>query len=782
MDTVEFAAQRDKDLNAADDLLRDVTKRALFDYATGEDKWYTDLVSDATGIWDGHFGAEAPRADPTKYRERFQKTLIDSLEQTELPDNPPSDAQVERVLRWVSTYLINDATFQGTGARGGRSKKWVTMHDNAVRATHVAADGQIQPIGAPFNVGGYELRFPGDPVGPPSIWINCRCVVQPAARTGEANVSPTTFAITDEVDVDEELPVDELEEGEEEVTEIPVHGVLAPEGVPTGDGRQFAENALTNRDLPLPIAYQLMSADGHSNSVTVGRIDDIFRQGNEMRFRGALVMTKDQAPAVVEGILDGTIRGISVDVDNIEVDMSNADVEVEDGKMPLTVFSSARIAGVTIVPIPAFQEAYISLGAEFADELSPEALAACAECAEQAEEEENEDIIPGYDDWKVVDLSELSEDELASYDAMTPEEQDAYAEERGLIIASAFAPGTHDGPGWITHPIPTGRIRRYWVRGKGALKIRWGQPGDFNRCRRQLAKYIANPKWLAGACANMHKEAIGVWPGREGGKKHHALAASAEPAPIFNLVAAAKTEYPHEWFENPGLAAPAGVIVDGQRVYGYVATWGVCHVGIADVCTTAPHSASNYAYFNTGVVNTTEGPVRVGQITMDTGHASIRANARVAASHYDNTGSAVADVTVGEDSIGIWFAGVLRNRLSQDKIDELAAAGRLSGDWRQIGGSLELVAALAVNVPGFPIPHSIAASGAEGQYALVAAGIPDLEEKPKEFAMDAAGIAAVVRTAVDEYRHAEKIAAKAAPLRESLRAKRLQALRSQIKE
>ena len=44
------------------------------------------------------------------------------------------------------------------------------------------------------------------------------------------------------------------------------------------------------------------------------------------------------------------------------------------------------------------------------------------------------------------------------------------------------------------------------ARGKGAAKIRWGVPGDFNRCRLQLAKYVQNPDWLAGpiprpACA-----------------------------------------------------------------------------------------------------------------------------------------------------------------------------------------------------------------------------------------------------------------------------------------
>lgn len=63
----------------------------------------------------------------------------------------------------------------------------------------------------------------------------------------------------------------------------------------------------------------------------------------------------------------------------------------------------------------------------------------------------------------------------------------------------------------------TAALRRYWERGKGAAKIRWGVPGDFNRCVSHLRKYIRNPK---GYCALRHRGAIGVWPGGEaGGRK-----------------------------------------------------------------------------------------------------------------------------------------------------------------------------------------------------------------------------------------------------------------------
>jgi hypothetical protein len=98
-------------------------------------------------------------------------------------------------------------------------------------------------------------------------------------------------------------------------------------------------------------------------------------------------------------------------------------------------------------------------------------------------------------------------------------------------------------------------------------------------------------------------------------------------------------------------------------------------------------------------------------------------SAAAAIAHYEHTGHAVADVVAGEDEFGVWISGSLRPSVSESDVRELRGAS-LSGDWRSIGGSLELVAALAVNVPGFPVPRVQAGLAASGvQTALVAAGI-----------------------------------------------------------
>lgn len=54
-------------------------------------------------------------------------------------------------------------------------KSWLATLDNRTRHDHAIADGQTVAEDKPFNVGGYELMFPGDPRGPGHEIYNCRC-------------------------------------------------------------------------------------------------------------------------------------------------------------------------------------------------------------------------------------------------------------------------------------------------------------------------------------------------------------------------------------------------------------------------------------------------------------------------------------------------------------------------------------------------------------------------------------------------------------------------------
>ena len=176
----------------------------------------------------------------------------------------------------------------------------------------------------------------------------------------------------------------------------------------------------------------------------------------------------------------------------------------------------------------------------------------------------------------------------------------------------------------------------------------------------------------------------------------------------------------------PILEAPTPLKVEGNRVYGHLATWGTCHTGFGNVCVTPP-KGTDYKYFHTGAVEVEGVEIPVGHITMGTGHAPLVSSNAI--EHYDNTGTCAADVCVGEDEYGIWFAGVVRDGVD---VDTLRSAS-LSGDWRRVGGQMELLAALAVNVPGFPIPRIAASAVNDEPLALVASGIV-VEDEPDRIA------------------------------------------------
>lgn len=676
--------------------------------------------------------------------------------------------------------------------------------------------------------------------------------------------------------------LDSPEEISEFTGEIPVHGIIAPEGVPTGDGRMFAKGALTQRDLPVPLKYEYVSSHGSdtSHATTVGTVDKIWRDEEGLIWwSGRVAVMKPYSDEVLAGIADGSIRGVSIDGDDSTSRVMK--MGVEGLSQEVTVFDSIRTSALTVVSIPAFQEAYIDFGAN--PEEAVVASAALKDCGcggsftamrdtpgpdealpapedragalitllpepgssvnEASSEDEahltfiwmgdvkdaewdfealeeavrayaaeatpitvpvkergllgdedadvlflepteslvafrdgllaNEtvraahDAAEQYPDWTphvtlgypqgvengparagfaddAITFDRISlwvGSQRLEYPMGTPEVEEQEFANGGMVASGeltlvgevgqeSFAPGTKDGPGWVTHPKETSRIRHYWVSGKGAAKIRWGAPGDFNRCRMQLSKYVQNMDWLAGLCANMHKEAIGSWPGRERGARGSVTASASSfdtAAPLVSLTAAAAwTDEPvfnAEFFQNPNLSGPTQMRVDTKtgRVWGHIAAWGVCHVGFENECVLAPRSATNYASFKHGIVDTTAGEMRVAKLTYGIGHPNKFLNAQRARAHYNRTDAVRAYVNVGEDSHGIWFSGVLAPGLSQREINEFRAVGSLSGDWRLVGGSLEMIAAVAVSTPGFPIPQTEFASGK--QVSLVSAGV-----------------------------------------------------------
>jgi hypothetical protein len=161
----------------------------------------------------------------------------------------------------------------------------------------------------------------------------------------------------------------------------PWEGPLAVEGIVTGDGREFAEGALTWADLPVPLRWNKEDSHGgeaRTIAVNVGRIDRVWRDGNKIMGAGVLDLSDDDGRRVYAKIEGKFLRGVSIDADSI----ADADVEYvfpedvnagteEPGEDDLfemlfaqpekVIFHGGRIRAATLVDIPAFAEAYIAL-------------------------------------------------------------------------------------------------------------------------------------------------------------------------------------------------------------------------------------------------------------------------------------------------------------------------------------------------------------------------------------------------------------------------------------
>lgn len=781
-DRETFVAQRSEALDDAATRFREVLPAALNDLDDGEEDWWQPLLLLVGDVWRdalNEVGVDPETVDFAPVRRLMEEVM--PLTKAD----PNRDAQVERLALWLAGFAVNAASLSAaeSDSSGSVRLEWVTMRDEDVRDLHRPLQGVRVAAGDTFSVGQWDLQYPGQPVGDPEAWINCRCTIRPvqgeqmSAQTFATEMDDTILPAADMPMPEEEMPP--MVDWSTEMIPVPIHGVLIDTTEETGDGRHLAGEftVLGVVDGPVPLRWVQSDVGEHNGAVRVATIDETWTEGSRTLWNGHLLEV-EAVSEVLTLLAEGRL-GLSVDLDSavFEVD--------ESGDEPVMRFSEGRIRAATLVDIPALTGAWAELGSW--EDTAMLAAAGCEPCQERmrmyrefavsdapwdgaasrfSDEEWRRSCIldrgESFDTAKERyglpirepngDLSRAGVHAAAARLNQVDAPPAAVASARSALVraygelgeeppesltASSFAVNnipeiTKDAPGWLTNPRDTSRLRNYWATGPGAAKINWGVPGDFNRCRALLSEYVPRPDWLAGLCANIHYDAIGVWPGQEIRANAKTLTASA-----FTIYKEANV-LPAEWFTDPELTAPTPVTVTPEgRTFGHIAQWGVCHtglglsVGMDDSCTAAPTSPSNYAYYRTGVVDTDQGEIPVGNLTMGIGHAGERVTAGAAIAHYDNTNAVVADVVTGEDEHGIWFSGAMRENLTDEQIRAFKAS-TLSGDWRQIGGEYELVAALAVNVPGFPIPRlALAASGGR-LTSLIAAGIVPREEKAPE--------------------------------------------------
>lgn len=509
----------------------------------------------------------------------------------------------------------------------------------------------------------------------------------------ETGVEETGVSGNDEIE-EPEFDVDDVDEGP-----LLVHGVLAPEGVESGDGREFAEYALTRRSpLRLPLSWQKVMRSGHDGSMVVGSIDRMMRdQDGLIHWEGEL-LASDEASEFMDLLVHFGKFGVSIDGD--KASMNN---DVRDKMM----FDAARISGATACAIPAFQEAYISIGPH-------------PDMPEDSSDDGSVLVAGARSNW---------------HGPITADDAENMVFKRGK--------------GWVTHPKRTRRIHRYWTeKGQpGYAKIRWGTNGDWTRCTILVGEKIAKNspeklRYIKRICAQWHNDALGYWPGeydRPGNPKSATKASTATAqAPdglefdaegqgwevVLTSSAKVKSHPPLAYFHRHEDGGPLRIEEPDEfgirRVYGYAAYWGVCHVGMDGVCVEPPRSYSDdYTDFHLGRTRTDEGFVPTGVLTYGVGHRDadqILAESPEQA-FFDNTNNAWAAVRVGEDDTGIWFSGVVLPGIPEDHLTKIAASGQVSGEW--LRG--EMRACLTVNTSGFPIPQPSVTYDDEGNVMALAA-------------------------------------------------------------
>lgn len=203
-----FAAERKQVLTDAAAELRPHVTDALT--RVGLPGWEDPIVSAALDLFDSTARAEVDEWGPVldDMHDLFAEQLAETLAKTTKSDNPTAQAEV--ITGWVAQMAHNAAIEAATTSDPDSNVglEWVTMGDGQVRDSHQEANGQTVPTGHEFEVDGEKLLYPGQPVGDPSVWLNCRCLARPTMLDSEMAAKTLTAA--------GELAEDSV--GEEEIT------------------------------------------------------------------------------------------------------------------------------------------------------------------------------------------------------------------------------------------------------------------------------------------------------------------------------------------------------------------------------------------------------------------------------------------------------------------------------------------------------------------------------------------------------------------------------------
>jgi hypothetical protein len=504
----------------------------------------------------------------------------------------------------------------------------------------------------------------------------------------------------------------------------------APVDASTGDRRRFAENALTHQPLPMPLRWTRHDVGGHDGAITIGSIQKIDMDEDEIWVEGTLFDDVDRAvlPRLAEDVAEATklinegVLGLSVDLDDFEAAPvpvgSDTPVDLDilddpDTQLELLI-TKGRIRSATLVAIPAYVETNHTIELSSGD---PSAIAAITATVlgevdlPVASREREWDgaaaatrVFNFYTNGDTIDTDGIARAFLYRDPDADPTAKSAYKLGFADIIDDQL------------HIVPRGVAAAAGGRGVDAADIPQTEKTRIKTRICSLYDHIQDSYEDWPDCPYSNDETF------------YALVAAQGPELV-----------PVEAFTPyTPITGPTPITYDWEKgqVYGHVALWGTCHQGFSDQCVLAPRDpGAGYRDFHTYRVETTDGTIYAGRITAGGRHPSTDASvdAHAVRAHH-NTMSTVAHVRATEDEYGIFVCGPIEKDLDEKTL-RILSRRKVSPDWRETTDGLSMIEVLALapgprmhSEPGFPV--QVGFSGGR-QIALTAALGPDPDGAPK---------------------------------------------------
>lgn len=512
------------------------------------------------------------------------------------------------------------------------------------------------------------------------------------------------------------------------MADTPWSGFIAPYNVPTGDSartkRMFRPGTIAFRQTPFPLYWQRETGQGgHGGSVIVGRVDYVDTDDPQGIFAAGVIYDAARVPEAerAEFLLREKVIGPSVDLDDSDFEVydqfTGAPVDPNcaayDTCPTHQVFvpSQARVAGVTLVGIPAFAEMGHSL--ELGDPADPfdDGDEFCATCPDEHVSSVNADfggfaVAGRAHAWNAAEAAARVR-ELCTRDG----ELDVQAYGRAFLVQEGV-PGDPDAyrfpiadvVGGQLALVPAGvrsaaaRLDQSGLGEDRKVQARTALEGVFTT----LAEHFDDDSFEAPWCA-----------------APAAVVASA--GGIFTDVPAK----PYEAFNLKATEPTPVMILDSGQFWGHLALWDTPHRGFAEhgVDFFCPRSKKRYEEFLVGATRTTQGIIPTGKLVLGGGHADGALSIQRARRWYDEHGAGMAEINIVEDEFGPFMCGWLLPGVDAHAADEIFRSPP-SGDWRWDKGvrNYELVGVIGVNVPAFPVPRVRVVNG--HAFSVMGAGIP----------------------------------------------------------